>query len=83
LSLVLEKTPAGLKPTALVENAHSRRLTIHPYTLRRDTLPHGITEKDILQFLKSSHLEGIFTDFPVRLKNPPNTKNTEFCIDGI
>ncbi|GAB4177762.1 MAG: glycerophosphodiester phosphodiesterase [Terrimicrobiaceae bacterium] len=63
-SLVMKTTPEGLKPTPLVENARSRGLFIHPYTLRRDALPAGLSEGEIFDFLKKNSIDGVFTDFP-------------------
>jgi glycerophosphoryl diester phosphodiesterase len=42
-------------------------LTIHPYTLRRETLPEGTTFDTLLEFLSGpGGVDGVFTDFPDR-----------------
>ncbi|MDX2081137.1 MAG: glycerophosphodiester phosphodiesterase [Terrimicrobiaceae bacterium] len=66
LSLVLERTSDGPVASPLAKNAHARGLIIHPYTLRRDALPDGWTERDVWEFLDAAKIDGIFTDFPVR-----------------
>lgn len=49
----------------LAADAHAAGLLVHPYTLRRDTLPPGISEPMLLTLLvKGARIDGIFTDFP-------------------
>jgi glycerophosphoryl diester phosphodiesterase len=51
--------------TDLVERAHAAGLLVHPYTLRRDLLPPGITGfEPLLDALVDLGIDGIFTDFP-------------------
>lgn len=52
--------------TPLVGNAHKNGLLVHPYTLRKDTLPEIAGDaKSFLTFLfESAKIDGIFTDFP-------------------
>jgi glycerophosphoryl diester phosphodiesterase len=50
----------------LVRDAHAAGLDVHPYTFRKDDLPAGITDFDVLLelFLKQLGVDGVFTDFP-------------------
>jgi glycerophosphoryl diester phosphodiesterase len=56
------------KPTSLVQDAHARRLAVHPYTVRADELPKGVASLDALHRLIFSEagVDGVFTDFPDR-----------------
>ncbi len=50
----------------LVESAHANGLLVHPYTLRRDELPEGISDFQQLMDMLVNHakVDGLFTDFP-------------------
>ena len=51
--------------TELVDQAHQAGLLVHPYTLRRDSLPEGFATFDaLLGSLLKLGVDGIFTDFP-------------------
>ena len=52
--------------SALVTMAQERGLQVHPYTLRKDELPTGISDFDTLLgiMLEQAGVDGIFTDFP-------------------
>lgn len=54
--------------TDLVARAHKARLLVHPYTLRADQLPDGISDFDELHrvLVDSLDVDGFFTDFPDR-----------------
>jgi glycerophosphoryl diester phosphodiesterase len=53
------------KTSNLVAIAHAVGLKVHPYTLRADQLPEGITFQQALDFLfKMQKVDGVFTDFP-------------------
>lgn len=48
----------------LVANAREAGLLIYPYTLRRDALPAGYDETELLDVLtKQAAVDGVFTDF--------------------
>ena len=51
---------------ALVENARSYGLLIHPYTFRADRLPpYASSFQELLDvFFNEVKVDGIFTDFP-------------------
>ena len=56
------------KVTDLVRAAHAQKLVVHPYTVRVDELPKGVTSLDHLHrliFVEAS-ADGVFTDFPDR-----------------
>jgi len=64
---LLSETGPDERPccTDLVELAHRAGLLVHPYTLRRDALPHGFsTLESLLGTLLDLGIDGIFTDFP-------------------
>jgi len=52
--------------TDLVREAHARKLTVHPYTVRADELPKGVTSLDELHRLifVEAGADGVFSDFP-------------------
>jgi glycerophosphoryl diester phosphodiesterase len=51
--------------TDLVDLAHRAGLLVHPYTLRRDSLPQGFsTLESLLGTLLDLRIDGVFTDFP-------------------
>jgi glycerophosphoryl diester phosphodiesterase len=60
--------------TTLTDNAHRFGLVVHPYTLRRDSLPEYLPDHDALltMLFDRAGVDGIFTDFPdlaVRLRD--------------
>ena len=61
----------SVKYSKFVEEAHRAKLVVHPYTLRADALPEGVTSFDQLQqiMLIDSKVDGFFTDFPDQTKN--------------
>lgn len=57
------------QPTALVSNAKQAGLLIHPYTLRNDQLPEGMTPAQLVNLLFNTlSVDGVFTDFPDTVK---------------
>jgi glycerophosphoryl diester phosphodiesterase len=53
-----------MQPSALVEQAHLAGLQVHPYTFRKDALPHNINQKQTLNMLFNDlQIDGLFTDF--------------------
>ena len=51
--------------TSFTRDAHAAGLKVHPYTVRRDALPKGITaETTLLKLLGDANVDGYFTDFP-------------------
>jgi glycerophosphoryl diester phosphodiesterase len=58
--------PSSLGASSLVEWAHRTNLVVHPYTLRVDSLPKGITSTPQLLGLMfgGQRADGVFTDFP-------------------
>jgi len=59
-----------LQATSLVSDAHAAGLLVHPYTLRSDRLPYGIGSfEDAAEILLLQlEADGLFTDFPDRLR---------------
>lgn len=55
-----------LTPTELVEMAHGQGLLVHPYTLRKDELPAGVTNLDVMHhaIFNDAGADGAFSDFP-------------------
>lgn len=50
---------------AIKAHAHAVGLRIHPFTLRKETLPKGMSYDEVLRFLSAPDgVEGVFTDFP-------------------
>ena len=65
--IYLGKTKAGIvQLSELVTLAHARDLLVHPYTLRRDELPHDVDSfTELLDILiQQAGVDGLFTDFP-------------------
>lgn len=51
--------------SSLAKDAHAAGLAIHPYTYRRDALPTGVTETQLLDMLfEQLKADGLFSDFP-------------------
>jgi glycerophosphoryl diester phosphodiesterase len=64
---LLSQTGPDQQPrcTDLVELAHRAGLLVHPYTLRRDSLPQGFpTLESLLGTLLDLGIDGLFTDCP-------------------
>jgi glycerophosphoryl diester phosphodiesterase len=57
---------AGTKVTDVASKAHSLGLEVHPYTLRVDDLPKGISSTEELMRLlfDEAKVDALFTDFP-------------------
>ena len=56
-------------PTGLVEAAHAVGLAVHPFTLRADELPPGVTSLPALvHALQAAGVDGAFTDFPDQVR---------------
>ena len=57
------KSP-NLKLNNVAKWAHKDGLKIHPYTLRKDSLPDGLTYNKVCDYLfKDAKIDGLFTDF--------------------
>lgn len=66
LTFAPDKAPV---PTGLVEAAHAAGLAVHPYTLRADELPPGVSDLPALvRALQAAGVDGAFTDFPDLLR---------------
>ncbi|WP_417657748.1 glycerophosphodiester phosphodiesterase [Pseudidiomarina aestuarii] len=51
--------------TDLIQDAHAADLKVHVYTLRRDALPKGVTDYQLLlDTLAAEGVDGLFSDFP-------------------
>lgn len=65
--LLLKRDADGfLRTSPLVEAAHQRGLLVHPWTIRKDDLPHEVDSLETLHstlFLKLA-VDGAFSDFP-------------------
>jgi glycerophosphoryl diester phosphodiesterase len=57
---------SGTKVTDLASQAHALGLEVHPYTLRVDDLPKGIsTPEELMRLLfDEAKVDALFTDFP-------------------
>ena len=66
LADVVRPAEGGLRPTALVADAHAAGLEVHPYTFRADALPPGVASFDALLelFVVDAGVDGLFTDHP-------------------
>lgn len=54
-----------LVPNDVCKWAHEDGLKIHPYTLRNDALPDGLTYNELCDALfKKAKVDGMFTDYP-------------------
>ena len=62
------KSAGSFNVTELVETAHELKLVVHPYTIRTDDLPQGLTSGDELfrACLVDAGADGVFTDQPDR-----------------
>lgn len=58
--------PGGPTVTSLVRLSHERSLEVHPYTVRNDDLPQGVSGIDeLLEVLfERAGVDGLFTDHP-------------------
>ena len=65
-SIISGKSVADRKVTALVKEAHARKLAVHPYTIRADELPKTVTSLDEFHRLifVEAGVDGVFSDFP-------------------
>jgi glycerophosphoryl diester phosphodiesterase len=54
------------KDPELVKRAHEAGLLVHPYTLRKDSLPakYSSFDNELNQFYNVYGVDGLFTDFP-------------------
>ncbi len=60
--------PGTMTPSPLVSEAKKHKLVIHPYTLRADQLPDGMTYEMVAKGLIAVGANGIFTDNPDLLR---------------
>jgi len=53
------------KPTPMVKHARQNNLLIHPYTIRKDSIPLDFIDyKEMIQwFIDTLKADGLFTDF--------------------
>ncbi|RLQ23450.1 glycerophosphodiester phosphodiesterase [Seongchinamella sediminis] len=63
---VVRSGERGLEATGLAALARRHSLLVHPYTLRSDQLPEGVTHPDQLHqaLFQQAGVDGLFTDFP-------------------
>ncbi len=69
LGQVFRHGPGGTpEPTDLVALAHARGMAVHPYTVRADALPPGLTRvEDFFRLIFGAvGVDGVFTDHPDR-----------------
>ena len=53
-----------MQPTGYVKQAHMAGLKVHPFTFRKDALPHHVNSQQTLQLLFNElKVDGLFTDF--------------------
>jgi glycerophosphoryl diester phosphodiesterase len=65
LPMVVRMEGGVASPTDLVKLAHERKLEVHPYTFRVDTLPAGADVRELLRVLyEEAGVDGLFTDHP-------------------
>jgi glycerophosphoryl diester phosphodiesterase len=66
IDLLVEGRGNEVVSSGLVEAAHRAGLLVHPYTVRRDSLPAWATSVDRLQafLIDELKVDGFFTDFP-------------------
>jgi len=62
------KSGGNFTVTDLVRTAHECKLLVHPYTIRTDDLPPGVTSGEELfrVCLVEAGVDGVFTDQPDR-----------------
>ncbi|MFZ5953391.1 MAG: glycerophosphodiester phosphodiesterase [Candidatus Rifleibacteriota bacterium] len=77
--IITGKNPDGtLVFSNLVEEAHARKLLVHPYTFRIDALVHEIPQNELLTVLfEKVKIDGIFSDFPDVTAQYLKNRNTE------
>lgn len=64
LKLVLKESHSH-HGSPLIEAAHAAGLEVHPWTLRQEELPEGITSfTELHRILGQSGIDGVFSDFP-------------------
>ena len=62
---LVEFADGELRWKPVKDHAQSRGLLIHPFTLRKETVPAGYTYEQVLAFLAGEGgVDGVFTDFP-------------------
>ncbi len=66
LSHALEGVKEGQPQwSTVLDTADKKGLDVHVYTLRADDLPEGVeSHSQLRQWLKTTGVEGAFTDFP-------------------
>jgi glycerophosphoryl diester phosphodiesterase len=66
----INEIDGSLISTNLSDDAHAAGLDIHPYTFRADELPRGFDsfEQLVRYFLDVQAVDGLFTDFPDRVR---------------
>ncbi|WP_435009042.1 glycerophosphodiester phosphodiesterase [Tundrisphaera lichenicola] len=66
IPLVVRTSDDGkLAPTDLVRLAHEANLVVHPYTIRVDALPNGLTSETLFEVLfDDAKIDGVFADHP-------------------
>lgn len=62
--LAINKEKKTAKPTELVKWAHAAGLIVHPYTIRVEDVPPGVTLEQLHDLLfVAAKIDGVFTDF--------------------
>jgi glycerophosphoryl diester phosphodiesterase len=58
------------RPTSLAADAHDAGLVVHPYTFRADDLAAGFDDFEAMLrwFVRELEIDGLFTDFPDRVR---------------
>lgn len=65
LERILHVVDGQLQWLPLLSHARNLGLKIHPYTVRRESLPAGISLQQLMAFLAAEGgVDGVFTDFP-------------------
>jgi glycerophosphoryl diester phosphodiesterase len=69
IPLVVQTNSDGvLTPTDLVRLAHAAKLEVHPYTVRVDALPSGLSAQALFNALfQGAGVDGVFADHPDRV----------------
>lgn len=68
--LIAKKKDDKFMFSSLVSDAHKLGLKVHPYTLRADDLDEFISFEEMMQVLLiEANVDGVFTDFPDKVKS--------------
>lgn len=65
LARIVENRDGALTWRPLKAMIQAQGLTLHPYTVRKETLPEGVSMEEMMAFLAGPDgVDGVFTDFP-------------------